>query len=160
VAKTISAYDKEVSDDLYGSGSRYVSKQRLEAMLGNEWAQLLTNCRRLAVAHSLLFLCGYRLRAQLPEPMTRMDGSGCASVAARGLPNDVLLHINMLDPANALQQEAIGILASISSMLRSTNCKPRNLFWEAWHKTLSRNVLKSTTSISRPDSRVGISVRC
>jgi len=33
VAKSISAYDKEVSDDLYGSGSRYVSKQRLEAML-------------------------------------------------------------------------------------------------------------------------------
>src|ERR1700747_3581077 len=29
VAKTISAYDKKVSDDLYGSGSRYVSKQRL-----------------------------------------------------------------------------------------------------------------------------------
>src|SRR5438128_9952510 len=41
VAKTISAYDKEVSDDLYGSGSRYVSKQRLEAMLDNEWTQLL-----------------------------------------------------------------------------------------------------------------------
>ena len=41
VAKTISAYDKEVSDDLYGSGSRYVSKQRLEAMLDNEWNQLL-----------------------------------------------------------------------------------------------------------------------
>jgi hypothetical protein len=32
VAKTISAYDKEVIDDLYGSGSRYVSMQRLEAM--------------------------------------------------------------------------------------------------------------------------------
>src|SRR6266478_5693376 len=42
VAKSISAYDKEVSDDLYGSGSRYVSRQRLEAMLDNEWAQLLT----------------------------------------------------------------------------------------------------------------------
>src|ERR1700730_3036733 len=41
VAKTISAYDKEVSDDLYGSGTRYVSKQRLEAMLENEWSQLL-----------------------------------------------------------------------------------------------------------------------
>src|ERR1700734_181543 len=41
VAKTISAYDKEVSDNLYGSGSRYVSKQRLEAMLDNEWTQLL-----------------------------------------------------------------------------------------------------------------------
>src|SRR5260370_8647516 len=42
VAKSISAYDKEVSDDLYGSGSRYVSKQRLEAMLDNEWGQLRT----------------------------------------------------------------------------------------------------------------------
>src|SRR6516164_6578804 len=31
VAKTISAYDKEVSDDLYGRGTRYVSQQRLQA---------------------------------------------------------------------------------------------------------------------------------
>src|SRR6201989_233411 len=42
VAKTISAYDKQVSDDLYGSGSRYVSRQRLEAMLEHEWTQLMT----------------------------------------------------------------------------------------------------------------------
>src|SRR5215469_13904541 len=41
VAKTISAYDKEVSDDLYGSGSRYVSRQRLDAMLDREWIQLI-----------------------------------------------------------------------------------------------------------------------
>src|ERR1700742_519991 len=42
VAKTISAYDKKVSDNLYGSGSRYVSRERLEAMLDTEWAQLLS----------------------------------------------------------------------------------------------------------------------
>src|ERR1700683_1730946 len=41
VAKSISAYDKEVSDDLYGPGSRYVSRERLEAMVESEWAQLL-----------------------------------------------------------------------------------------------------------------------
>ena len=35
VAKTISAYDKEVSDHLYGTGTRYVSKPRLKAMLDN-----------------------------------------------------------------------------------------------------------------------------
>src|SRR5580658_11189277 len=46
VAKTISAYDKEVSDELYGSGSRYVSKQRLEAMLDKEWADLQTQLGR------------------------------------------------------------------------------------------------------------------
>src|SRR4029077_10599596 len=42
VAKAISAYDKAVSDDLYGAGSRYVSKQRLQAMLDKEWAELQT----------------------------------------------------------------------------------------------------------------------
>jgi hypothetical protein len=57
VAKTISAYDKKVSDDLYGSGSRYVSKQRLEAMLDNEWTQP-TRCvaRRLSDIFSPIFL--------------------------------------------------------------------------------------------------------
>src|ERR1700751_4342662 len=42
VAKTISAYGKNVGDNLYGPGSRYVSKERLEAMLDIEWAQLLS----------------------------------------------------------------------------------------------------------------------
>jgi len=37
VAKSISAYDKEVSDSLYGTGSRYVSRDMLET----EWTQLL-----------------------------------------------------------------------------------------------------------------------
>ncbi|HUN88297.1 MAG TPA: hypothetical protein VMU28_05875, partial [Terriglobales bacterium] len=39
VAKTISAYDKEVSDEIYGATSRYVSEQRLNAMLDKEWEQ-------------------------------------------------------------------------------------------------------------------------
>src|SRR6516162_7561726 len=41
VAKTISAYDKEVSDDLYGAGTRYVSLERLRSMLEQEWKELL-----------------------------------------------------------------------------------------------------------------------
>src|SRR6201981_781084 len=51
VAKTISAYDKEVSDELYGSGSRYVSRQRLEAMLDKEWAQLLAQLSKTRGLH-------------------------------------------------------------------------------------------------------------
>src|ERR1700733_14050898 len=41
VAKTISAYDKAVSDVLYGHTTRYVSRQRLEAMLEQEFTQLM-----------------------------------------------------------------------------------------------------------------------
>src|SRR5882724_13196629 len=41
VAKTISAYDMGVSDALYGHAERYVSRQRLEAMLEQEFKQVL-----------------------------------------------------------------------------------------------------------------------
>jgi hypothetical protein len=41
VAKTISAYDKSVSDALYGTTSRFVSRPRLESMLDCEYRQLL-----------------------------------------------------------------------------------------------------------------------
>src|SRR6476646_9666720 len=37
VAKTISAYDKTVSDDIYGASTRYVSSDRLKAMLDWEY---------------------------------------------------------------------------------------------------------------------------
>jgi hypothetical protein len=40
VAKTISAYDMAVSDVLYGPTPRYVSRQRLEAMLEHEFVKL------------------------------------------------------------------------------------------------------------------------
>src|SRR5438105_7579622 len=40
VAKTISAYDTAVSDALYGPAERYVSRERLLAMLDREYARL------------------------------------------------------------------------------------------------------------------------
>lgn len=40
VAKTTSAYDMAVSHELYGSTTRYVSRQRLEAMLEHEFVKL------------------------------------------------------------------------------------------------------------------------
>lgn len=42
VAKTVCAYDKEVRDDLYGAGTRYVSLPRLHSMLEYEWSRLLS----------------------------------------------------------------------------------------------------------------------
>src|SRR4051794_34245484 len=46
VAKTISAYDMAISDDIYGPTSRYVSRPRLEAMLSREFDQLLKRVPR------------------------------------------------------------------------------------------------------------------
>jgi hypothetical protein len=112
VAKTISAYDKEVSDDLYGSGSRYVSKQRLEAMLNNEWAQLLTQLEKTRGSHTRFFSFVDTVSAR--NFAGTNDPHGWVGLRFQsqpgGPPNDVLLHINMRDPANVLEQEAIGIL--------------------------------------------------
>ena len=41
VAKTISAYDMAVSDAIYGTAERYVSRKRLQAMLDLEFDLLL-----------------------------------------------------------------------------------------------------------------------
>src|SRR5882762_5198835 len=40
VAKSISAYDMAVSDEMYGATGRYVSRQRLQSMLEREFDQL------------------------------------------------------------------------------------------------------------------------
>jgi len=112
VAKTISAYDKEVSDDLYGSGSRYVSKQRLEAMLEHEWAQLLTELEKTRGSRTRFFSFVDTVAAR--NFAGTNDPHGWIGLRFQlqpgGPPNDVLMHINMLDPANILEQEAIGIL--------------------------------------------------
>src|ERR1041384_4080102 len=41
VAKTISAYDMAVSDAIYGTADRYVSRQRLRSMLDHEYSLIL-----------------------------------------------------------------------------------------------------------------------
>ena len=112
VAKTISAYDKEVSDDLYGSGSRYVSRQRIEAMLESEWAQLLTQLERTRGSQTRFFSFVDTVSAR--NYAGTNDPHGWIGLRFQlqpgGPPNDILLHINMRDPSNVLQQEAIGIL--------------------------------------------------
>jgi hypothetical protein len=112
VAKTISAYDKEVSDDLYGSGSRYVSMQRLEVMLENEWAQLLTQLEKTRGSQTRFFSFVDTVSAR--NYAGTNDPHGWIGLRFQlqvgGPPNDILLHINMRDPSNVLQQEAIGVL--------------------------------------------------
>src|ERR1700761_9350150 len=51
VAQAISAYDKTVSDDIYGSGTRYVSRERLLAILDHEYEVLLSRLSKDRGAH-------------------------------------------------------------------------------------------------------------
>ncbi len=112
VAKTISAYDKEVSDDLYGAGSRYVSRQRLEAMLNREWAQLLNQLAKSRGSQTCFFSFVDTVSARNYAGTNEPHGWLGLRFQQQpgGQPNDILLHINLRDTTNLLQQEAIGIL--------------------------------------------------
>ena len=112
VAKSISAYDKEVSDDLYGVGARYVSKERLEAMLDSEWTQLVNQLNKSRGSNTRFFSFVDTISARNYAGTNEPHGwVGLRfQLQPGGQPNDIVLHINMRDPSNPLQQEAIGIL--------------------------------------------------
>ena len=112
VAKSISAYNKEVSDDLYGFGSRYVSKERLQAMVDNEWTQIVNQLNKSRGSETRFFAFVDTISARNYAGTNESHGWVGLRFQLRpgGEPNDIVLHINMLDPSNPLQQEAIGIL--------------------------------------------------
>lgn len=112
VAKTVSAYDKEVSDDLYGAGSRYVSRQRLEAMLDREWKQLQTQLSNSRGAATRFFAFADTIAARNYAGTNECHGwMGIRfQIKPGAVANDVLLHVNLMDNSNLLQQEASGML--------------------------------------------------
>ncbi len=112
VAKSISAYDKEVSDDLYGVGARYVSKERLQAMLDSEWAQLLNQLNNSRGSSTRFFSFVDTISARNYAGTNEPHGWVGLRFQSQpgGQPNDIVLHINLRDPSNPLEQGAIGIL--------------------------------------------------
>jgi hypothetical protein len=112
VAKTISAYDKEISDHLYGIGTRYVSKARLQAMLDTEWSQLLGQLEDSRAVNTKFFSFVDTVSARNYSGTN--DCHGWVGLRfqrrPRGAPNEVILHVNLRDPSNQSQQEAVGIL--------------------------------------------------
>jgi len=112
VAKTISAYDKEVSDHLYGIGTRYVSKARLQAMLDTEWVQLLGQLRASRGANTKFFSFVDTVSAR--NYAGTNDCHGWVGLRFQrvplGAPNEIILHVNLRDLSNEGQQEAVGIL--------------------------------------------------
>jgi hypothetical protein len=112
VAKTISAYDKTVSDDIYGAGTRYVSKERLLDMLDHEYKLLLDRLDSLRGKDTRFFVFADTVAARNYQGTNEQHGwLGIRFQSDPGSqPNQILLHINLFDSTAQLQQQAIGIL--------------------------------------------------
>lgn len=112
VAETISAYDKAVSDDHYGAGTRYVSKERLLAMLEHEYQLLLTRLSPTRGAQTRFFVFADTASARNYQGTNEQHAwLGLRFQTDPGSEaSQILLHVNLWDSTAQLQQEAIGSL--------------------------------------------------
>lgn len=112
IAKSMSAYDMKVSDAIYGRASRYVCRERLQAMLDYEHdlnLERLTDSR----GDSTTFFAF----ADTVSARSYRGGNQChgwMGIKFQAYPRDedsqIIIHVRMLDGEAALQQEALGIV--------------------------------------------------
>jgi hypothetical protein len=111
VAKTISAYDMTFSDQIYGKVGRYVSRERLAGMLGKEYSLLQERLGTARGDKTTFFAFADTVSAR--NFAGTNDSHGWIGIRFQasigGPPSDVILHVNLRDPTNLLQQEAVGI---------------------------------------------------
>jgi hypothetical protein len=113
IAKTMSAYDKVYSDHIYGPepSGRYVCEPRLYKMLDHEY-NLMDNRLRQERPECTFFVFADTIAAV--NYKRTINGDGWLGIRFQlkpdGEPNDLVLHVRMLDNDNKLQQQAIGVL--------------------------------------------------
>lgn len=112
VAKSISAYDMRVSDAIYGESHRYVSRERLESMLEYEHELNLTRLRGSRGGDTAFFAFADTVSARSYQGTN--DCHAWMGIRFQTTPgaedSEVVIHARMLDPENAQQQQALGIL--------------------------------------------------
>jgi len=114
IAKTISAYDMQFSDAIYGEEvhGRYVSRSRLTKMLDKEFGLTIERVQSTRSKNSTFFAFadtvaarGYRRKGECHGWMgIRMQ------LYPGAPPSEIIIHVRMLDNSNQDQQNALGIL--------------------------------------------------
>ena len=114
IAKTISAYDKNFSDTIYGEeeDSRYVTETRLEKMLSHEMGLLKNRIPKEDHPNKMFFT--------FADTVTTIDfakkfmGHGWMGIRFQTTPeepyNEITLHVRFHQSEARLQQEALGFM--------------------------------------------------
>jgi hypothetical protein len=112
VAKTISAYDMAVSDAVYGRSGRYVSSQRLQAMLDHEFQLNMERLDDTRGDANAFFAFADTVVARSYRGGNECHGWIGVKFQShiRDEPSQIVLHVRMLDAEASLQQEALGII--------------------------------------------------
>lgn len=114
LAKTMSAYDMQFSDAIYGEEQhgRYVSRSRLEKMLDKEFKLLGERIQDSAQKNRCFFAIADTVKAAGYK--TRGECHGWIGIRLQlypqAPPSDIILHVRLLDKSNRQQQYALGVL--------------------------------------------------
>jgi len=112
IAKTMSAYDMQFSDAIYGATDRYVSRARLKTMLDKEYRLLIERLDQTMGDERTFFVFADTVAARSFKQHNESHGwLGMRFQSAyRGDPSEIIIHVRMLDEANVDQQEALGVI--------------------------------------------------
>ena len=112
VAKSMSAYDMVVSDAIYGRAQRYVSRDRLQAMLDHEYSLLQERLDAARGAKTKFFAFADTIATNRRSQPGK--GHGWLGIKfqnePRAEPSEILIHVRLLDPVTLREQEVVGIL--------------------------------------------------
>lgn len=114
VAKTMSAYDMQVSDDIYGAEEtkRYVSRSRLIKMLDKEYTAVTDLLTPSRPKNTTFF--SYAATVTAKSYLQKRECHGWVGIRLQlyreATPSDIILHVRMLDDDGSSQQEALGVL--------------------------------------------------
>ena len=112
IASSISAYDMEFSDAIYGKCERYVSKDRLRKMLDHEYRLLEDRLSENRGNHTSFFVYANTVSARNYQGTNDCHGwMGIRwQLFPKSPPVTIIIHVCMGDESNDLQQDALGIL--------------------------------------------------
>ena len=108
IAKSMSAYDMNISDDIYGKTERYVSLERLRTMLSRESDLLQSRLNKKSMKKRLFFSYANTVQTK------NSQGNGWMGIRFQrheeGEFSQVVLHVNMFDRLSVQQQEVVGVI--------------------------------------------------
>jgi len=108
IAKSMSAYDKSFSDDIYGKEGRYVCESRLQRMLSKEYDLLIKRLDEARGNETQFF-------AYANTVATDSTGAGHAwmGISFQDHPksevNQIIIHVRLFDTDRITQQEVVGV---------------------------------------------------
>ena len=114
IAKTISAYDKNFSDKIYGeeSDGRYVTETRLKRMLDHEMSLLKDRIPRKDNPNKMFFT--YANTVATNNYSKKFKGHGWMGIRFQAVPkqdfSEIVIHVRFHQSEARFQQEALGLM--------------------------------------------------